>query len=100
MRYKNKHLMQCRKQAMHVDLGISSTCAYTREATSLNELHMLELQGYLPLARADVGGVDVPLLESCEPELDWSSRVAVCSTQDNLQPEVLVAGAALFRLVV
>ena len=54
--------MHGRKSAMHVALEISSTWAYTSDATSLKALHTLEMDEYLPLASPDVVRIEVALL--------------------------------------
>ena len=92
--------MHGRKSAMHVALEISSTWAYTSDATSLKALHTLEMEEHLPLAGANVVRIEVALLEPREPELNWGSCIAVWRAQDYLQSEVLVASTALIRFVV
>ena len=58
---------------MSVVLGMSTTYAYTREVTSLNELKQLTDEIYLPLASSYVFRVYVTLLKPSKEELNWSS---------------------------
>ena len=66
----------------------------------MKELHGLRSRMYLPLSRGYIGRVDVALLESRKPELDGSRSIAIRSTEDYVQPQMLVASTALVRLVV
>ena len=70
---------------MQVGVEISSTWAYTSDATSLKALHRLKLDQHLPLSRGNVLGVEISMLETSEPELDWSCRVAVWRAQYDSQ---------------
>ena len=55
---------------------------------------------YVPLSCWIIIRIDVTLFESSEPELYWSSRVAVRCTKDYIQSKLLIALTTLIRLVI
>ena len=92
--------MQWWKQAMHVALGTFLTCARTIAVTSLKELRTLMRSNYSPLARGAIFWIEITTLEQSKPELYRRSCVAVWSTEDNVQPEILIATATIITFVI
>lgn len=80
MRYRNRYSMQWWKQAIHVDLGISSIYPYTSDTMSLKELQLLRDWVYSPFTRRNIVGINVTLLKSCKPEFYRCSWITIWST--------------------
>ena len=100
LRYLNRHRMQWWKQATQVALGTTLAWARTIAVTSLKELRVLIGAKHSPLAWRTVLGIEITALEQSKPELYRCSCVAVWSTEDNVQPEVLIAATTSITLVI